>query len=101
LDIFTPVVGSSKIGIVIHTVDLSEIQNIVSKYTSQTNLLTAAGPVTAATVVKMIAGKNKLASLAVVGGGTWFAVQEFSGPLMHLMQDQFGYLQELFGAFRG
>jgi hypothetical protein len=101
LDIFTPVVGSSTIGIVIHTVDLSEIQNIVSKYTSQTNLLTAAGPVTAATAVKMMAGKNKLASLAVVGGATWFAVQELQGPLLHLMQDQFGYLQELFGAFRG
>jgi hypothetical protein len=101
LDIFTPVAGLFTIGIVIHTVDLSEIQNIVSKYASQSNLLTAAGPVTAATAVKMMAGKNKLASLAVVGGGVWFAVQELQGPLLHLMQDQFGYLQEIFGAFRG
>lgn len=83
------------------SVDLTEIQNILGKYANQTNLLSAAGPLTAAGVVKMVMGKNKMASLAVAGGGVWFAVRELSGPMTHLMQDQFGYLQSLLGAFRG
>jgi hypothetical protein len=82
-----------------HSIDLTEIQNVVGKYATQTNFLLAAGPVTAAAIAKLIVGRNKLVNFAVVGGGIWFAVQEFSPPLLKLMQDQFGYLQYLFSTF--
>jgi hypothetical protein len=78
-----------------HSVDLTQLQSVVAKYVSQYNLVVAAGPMTAAAALKAFTKDNKLASLAVVGGGVWFAVQEISGPMLKLIQDQFGYLQSL------
>ena len=83
-----------------HSVNLSELQRVVGKYTEQYNLLVAAGPVTAASVMKLFT-RNKLVNAAIAGGGVWFAVQELSGPMLGLMQDQFGYLQGVFASFRG
>lgn len=56
---------------------------------------------TAATVARVVVGKNKLVSGAVTASAAWFAIKELSGPMQNLMQDQFGYLQYLLGAFRG
>lgn len=67
----------------------------------QHNMIVAAGPLTAATVTRAFITKNKLVSGAVVAGGAWFAIQELSTPMLKLMNDQFGYLQSLLGAFRG
>jgi hypothetical protein len=83
-----------------HSVDLAGIQKVVGQYVSQYNLLVAAGPVTAASVAKAFT-KNKALNFAVVGGGVWFAVQELSGPMLKLIQDQFGYLQSVFSMFKG
>jgi hypothetical protein len=82
-------------------VDLTEIQHIVGKYVDQHNLFVAAGPLTASTVIRTFVTKNKLVSGAVAASGAWFAVQELSGPVLSLIQDQFGYLQFLLGAFHG
>ena len=84
-----------------HSVDISELQRTVTKYVEQYNLLVAAGPVTAAGLVKTFVSDNKAVNLAVVGGGVWFAVQELSTPMLKLMNDQFGYLQQIFSVFRG
>jgi len=84
-----------------HSVDLYELQRVIGKYVDQYNLLVAAGPLTAATLTKMFVTKNKLVNLAVAGSGVWFAVQELSTPAVRLITDQFGYLQSIFGAFRG
>jgi hypothetical protein len=89
-----------KITSVDHSVDLTALQNVVTKYVDQYNLLVAAGPVTAASVMKLFT-KNKAVNMAIVGGGAWFAVQELSKPMLDLMQNQFGYLQSVFSAFRG
>lgn len=86
---------------VVHSVDLSELQRVVGKYVDQYNLVVAAGPVTAAGLLRAFAGKSKLVNTAVVGGGVWFAVQELSTPMLRLMEDQFGYLQSILGSFRG
>jgi len=93
-------VGSRGLFLPFSSVDLNQLQDVVQKYVSQYNLLVAAGPVTAASVVKMFT-KNKMANLAVVGGGVWFAIQELSTPMLKLMNDQFGYLQSIFSMFRG
>lgn len=84
-----------------HSVNLSELQAIVGKYVDQYNLLVAAGPVTAAALAKAVFGKNKLVNTAVVGGGAWFAIQELSGPMLKLMNEQFGYLQSIMSSFKG
>jgi hypothetical protein len=86
---------------VYHSVDISEIQRVVGKYATDSNLVTAAAPMAVAGAAKMFLGKNKLVNVAVVGGGVWFAVQEFSTPLLKLMTEQFGYLQSIFASFRG
>ena len=83
-----------------HSVNIDELQRVVSKYVDQYNLLVAAGPVTTASVLKLFT-KNKAVNLAIVGGGAWFAVQELSKPMLDLMGNQFGYLQSIFGSFRG
>jgi hypothetical protein len=83
-----------------HVVDLSSLQAVVGKYVQQYNLVVAAGPVTAATLTKAFVTDNKVVNLAVVGGGVWFAVKELSGPMLGLIQDQFGYLQSIFASFR-
>jgi hypothetical protein len=81
-------------------IDLTELQRVVGKYSDQHNLIFAAGPLTAASLVRVFT-KNKLVTGAVVAGGAWMAMQELSGPMLKLMQDQFGYLQGLLEAFRG
>ena len=83
-----------------HSVNIDDLQRVVTKYVDQYNLLVAAGPLSAATVIKFFT-KSKAANIALVGGGAWFAVQELSKPMLDLMRDQFGYLQSIFGAFRG
>jgi hypothetical protein len=82
-------------------IDLSALQQVVGKYVDQYNLLVAAGPLTAATVTRAFVSNSKLASKAVIATGAWFAVKELSGPVMGLIQDQFGYLQSIFGSFPG
>jgi hypothetical protein len=75
------------------------LQSVVGKYAGQANLLIAAGPLTGAALVKTFVANNKAVKFAVAGGGVWFAVKELSGPMMGLMQDQFGYLQSIFSSF--
>ena len=77
--------------------NLSDLQQVVGKYVDQYQLLAAGGPLAATGIVRMFLTKNKVASLAVAGSGVWFAVKELSGPMLGLIQDQFGYLQQLFG----
>ena len=84
-----------------HSVDLSELQHVIGKYVDQYNLLVAAGPLTGAALIKTFVSKNKLVNVALVGSGVWFAVHELSTPMLRLIDDQFGYLQSIFGAFRG
>ncbi|HXJ42508.1 MAG TPA: hypothetical protein VNH18_24725 [Bryobacteraceae bacterium] len=83
-----------------HSVNIDELQRVVTKYVDQYHLLVAAGPVTAASVLKVFT-KNKAVNVAIVGGGAWFAVQELAKPVLALISDQFGYLQSLFAAFNG
>ena len=80
--------------------DLAELQRIVGKYVDQYNLTVAAGPLAAATITRTVFTKSKLASGAVAASGAWFAIKELSGPMLHMIQDQFGYLQSILGAFR-
>ena len=84
-----------------HTVDLGELQQVVGKYVDKYNLLVAGGPLAAAAATKMFIVDNKAVTLAVVGSGVWFAVKELSGPMLNLITDQFGYLESIFGTFRG
>jgi hypothetical protein len=80
--------------------DLTGLQHVVGKYSAQHNLIVAAGPLAAATFARVFITKNKLVSTALVVGGAWLAIREFSGPALGLMQEQFGYLQGLLGTFR-
>lgn len=80
--------------------NLSDLQQVVGKYVDQYNLLVAGGPLAATGIVRTFVGKNKALSIAMGAGGAWFAVKELSGPMLGLIQDQFGYLQSLFGSFR-
>jgi hypothetical protein len=77
-------------------VDLTDLQNVVGKYADQHKMIVAAGPVTAAALARIVT-KNKAVTMAVAGGGAWFAIQELAGPSLRLMQEQFGYLFSLFG----
>jgi hypothetical protein len=83
-----------------HYVNLSELQNIVGKYVDQYNLLVAGGPLAAAGAVRMFVGKNKVLTVAMGGSAAWLAVKELSGPMLGLMNDQFGYLQQVFGLLK-
>lgn len=78
-------------------VDLTELQNAVGKYADQHRLIVAAGPLTAASILRAFVARNKLASGAVIAGGAWFAIQEFGGPSLKLIEEQFGYLQSFLG----
>lgn len=80
-----------------HNIDLSELQQVVGKYVTEYNLLVAAGPLAGATAFRMVAGKSKVVNMTVAGAGAWFAIKELSGPMLGLITDQFGYLQNLFG----
>lgn len=82
-------------------IDLAALQQVVGKYVDQYNLVVAAGPLTAATVTRAFLTNNKLASGAVAATGAWFVVKEVSGPMLNLIQDQFGYLLSIFGSFSG
>lgn len=82
-----------------HSVNLTELQQVVGKYVDQYQLLVAAGPVTAAGLTRMVLGPNKVISGAVKASTAWFAVKELSGPVLNLLNDQFGYLQNIFGMF--
>ena len=77
-------------------VDLTDLQNVVGKYADQHRMIVAAGPMTAAAVARTFT-KNKMVSMALVGGGAWLAIQELAGPSLKLMQEQFGYLFSLLG----
>jgi hypothetical protein len=81
-------------------VNLDALQEVVGKYVDPSSLAVAGGPLAAAGVVRMFVSKSKLASLAVAGSGVWFAAKELSGPVLGLIQDQFGQLQQIFGSFR-
>lgn len=80
-----------------HNIDLSELQQIVGKYVTQHNLLVAAGPLAGASIFRIVAGKSKVVNMTMAGAGAWFAIKELSGPMIGLMSDQFGYVQNLFG----
>jgi hypothetical protein len=84
-----------------HFASLNQLQHVVGKYVQQYDLVVAAGPVTAATVVKTFITDNKLAKFAVVGSGVWFAVREVSGPALAVITEQFGYLEQLLSGFKG
>lgn len=80
-----------------HYASLSDLQQIVSRYVDQYDLLVAGGPLAAAGFVRTFIAKNKIVSLALAGSTAWFAVKELSGPMLGLMNDQFGFLQSLLG----
>jgi hypothetical protein len=82
-------------------VNLSDLQDVVGKYVGQHNVVVAAGPFTAAALTRAFITKNKAVSMAMVAGGAWMAVQSLSTPMLKLMNDQFGYLQSIFGMHRG
>ena len=84
-----------------HFGSLNEIQRTVGKYVTQYDLLVAAGPVTAATIVKTFITDNKAVKFVMVGSGVWFAVREISGPMLGLITEQFGYLQQIMNSFGG
>ncbi len=78
-------------------VDLTDLERVVGKYSDQHNLIIAAGPLTGATLARIIFKKNKLVTMAVVAGSAWLAIQELAGLSLKLMQEQFGYLASLLG----
>ncbi len=82
-------------------VDLTELQNIAGKYAGQHNVILAAGPFTAMALVRQFITKNKLVSMAMVASGGWLTIQALSGSSLKLMHEQFGYLINLLGSFRG
>lgn len=83
-----------------HTVNLTDIQQVVMKYVDQYHLVKAAGPMTGAMLVKTFVSDSKPVNLLVVSSGIWFAVQELSGPMIGLFSDQFGYLQQILGMIK-
>lgn len=78
-------------------VDLRDLEYVVGKYNEQHNLIVAAGPLTGATLARILFKKNKLVTGAVVAGSAWLAIQTLAGPSLKLMQEQFGYLASLLG----
>jgi hypothetical protein len=77
------------------SVDLSDLQNAVGQIMDQHGLIVTAGPFTAAAAARIFIGKNKIISTALTAGGAWMAVHLISGPMLKLMQNQFGYLSSL------
>jgi len=80
-----------------HYANLSDLQQVVGRYVDQYDLLVAGGPLAAAGFIRTFIAKNKVVSIALAGSVAWFAVRELSGPMMGLMNDQFGYLQSIVG----
>jgi hypothetical protein len=79
-----------------HSVDLSQLQDVVNRLATPQTLL-AAGPLGGAMILRMVMGKSKAMNLLTAGAGAWFAVKELSGPMLGLMNDQFGFLQSMIG----
>jgi hypothetical protein len=79
------------------SIDLWELQRIAGQYADQHQMVVAAGPFAAATPLRTLVTRNKLASGAVVAGGAWLTIHMLSGSMLRLIQDQFGYLQSLLG----
>jgi hypothetical protein len=82
------------------SVNLSDLQAVVGKYVDQYQLISAAGPLAVSGITRTVVRKNKIVSLAVAGSTVWFAVRELSGPMLGLIQDQFGQLEALIGSFK-
>lgn len=82
------------------SVNLSDLQAVVGKYVDQYQLVAAGGPLVASGILRTIVKKNKIVSLAVAGSTVWFAVKELSGPMLGLIQDQFGQLEAVIGSFK-
>lgn len=80
-----------------HYANLSDLQQIVSRYVDQYDLLVAGGPLAAAGFVRTFIAKNKVVSLALAGSIAWFAVKELSGPMLGLTTNQFGFLTSILG----
>jgi hypothetical protein len=78
-------------------VDLTDLERVVGQYSQQHNVIVAAGPLTGATLARILFKKNKLVTMAVVAGGAWLGIQALSGPYLKLMREQFGYLTSLLG----
>jgi hypothetical protein len=83
-----------------HYVNLSDLQQVIGKYVDQYQLVAAGRRLAATGIVRMFVTKNKIVSMAVAGSTVWFAVKELSGPVLGLIQDQFGYLQSLLESVR-
>ena len=83
-----------------HFANLSDLQNVLGKYTANNNLLVSGGPLAATGFIRAFISKNKAASIALAGSTAWFAVKELAGPVVGLVQDQFGNLESLLGSFR-
>ena len=84
-----------------HSADLNQLQQVVGKYVDQYNLLVAGGPLAATAATRMFVANNKAVNIAITASAVWFGIKELSGPMMALITDQFGYLNSIFGMFRG
>ena len=83
------------------SVDISELQRTMVQYADRhASLFMAAGPFTALSLVRAFITKNKLVSGVLTAGGVGLAMQGISGPMLKLMNDQFGYLIGLLGSVR-
>lgn len=60
-------------------------------------MIMAAGPFASATLLRAFVTKSKVASTAVVAGGAWMTIHMLSGSTLRMIQEQFGYLESLFG----
>jgi hypothetical protein len=56
------------------SVDLSDLWRIVGQYTGQHPIIVAAGPFTAARLLRTLVTKHKLVSGVVVAGGAWMTI---------------------------
>ena len=83
-----------------HSVNLTELKDVVGKFIDQHNLVVSGGPLAVSGLLRAVVTKNKAVSMAVGGSAAWFAVKELSEPVLGLIQDQFGQLQHVFGLFR-
>ena len=79
-------------------VDLTQLQQVVGQYADQHQMVVAAGPLTGAALIRLFTN-NKGVNKLVFASGAWFALQEFGGAALKLMQDQFGNLQQIIGTF--
>ena len=78
------------------SVDLTELQSVVSNIVDQHRIAVAGAPLAAGMVARLMT-KSKLVANTLIAGGTLIAVQQLAGPYLHLMKDQFGYLMSILG----